>query len=96
MGICKRRGFTGKHLSSHFQLNKIAKIKSRYRAKRDGLAVKITGYKGCGFESQHPHGSSQISVTPDPGDPLTSGLHWNQARKWYIDTHAGKRSIYIR
>ena len=31
--------------------------------------VKATGcfFKGPGFDSQHPHGSSQTSVIPSPG-----------------------------
>lgn len=43
--------------------------------------------KGSRFNSQHPHGGSQPSVTPVLRDPTpSSGLHRNQAHTWYIDT----------
>lgn len=32
-----------------------------------------------GFHSQYPHGSSQPSATPVPGDLTPSGLHGHQA-----------------
>jgi hypothetical protein len=37
---------------------------------RDGSGVKSTGCssRGLGFNSQHPHGSLQLFVTPVPGD----------------------------
>jgi hypothetical protein len=37
---------------------------------RNGLVVKSTGCpsRGPGFNSQHPHGGSQVSVSPVPGD----------------------------
>ncbi|CAO2590642.1 hypothetical protein LEMLEM_LOCUS5939, partial [Lemmus lemmus] len=43
---------------------------------RDGSVVKSTdcSSRGPGFNSQHPHGSSQLSEDPVPGD-LT--LHTN-------------------
>ena len=49
--------------------------------------VKSTGCfsRGPRFNSQHLHGSSQLSVTPVPGD-LTS----------YTDIHAGKTPVYIK
>ena len=39
---------------------------------RDGSAVKNTGcfFKGLGFDFQHLHGGSQLSVSPVPRDPL--------------------------
>ena len=38
---------------------------------RDGSGVKSPGCSstGPGFNSQHPHGSSELSVTPFPGNP---------------------------
>jgi hypothetical protein len=31
--------------------------------------------KGSGFNSQHPHGSSQLSITPVPRDPIPFHRH---------------------
>jgi len=46
---------------------------------------------GPGFDSQHPDGSSQLSVTSVPGDPGPfSGLLWHQMFMWFIDMHASK------
>ena len=44
---------------------------------RDGSVVKSTGCSSRGpqFNSQHPHGSSQLSVTPASGDPTPSDIH---------------------
>jgi hypothetical protein len=44
---------------------------------RDGSVVKsmTCDSKGPGFNSQHPHGSSQLSVTPGAGDMTTSHRH---------------------
>ena len=44
---------------------------------RDSSVVKSTDYSSRGprFNSQHPHGSSQLSVTPVPGDPTPMGKH---------------------
>ena len=44
--------------------------KQKNRDWRDGSMVKSTSCssRGLGFNSQHPHGSSQLSVTPVPGD----------------------------
>ena len=43
-----------------------------------GSMVKSIGcsFRGPGFNSQHPHGSSQLSATAVPEDP------WQQARMW--------------
>ena len=36
--------------------------------------------------SQQPHGGSQLSITPVPGDPmLPSDLLWHQACMWHTD-----------
>ena len=44
---------------------------------RDGSAVKGTdsSSRGIGFKSQHPHGSSQLSITPGPGIHGTRDAH---------------------
>lgn len=41
---------------------------------RDGLVVKRTGWsaRGPGFDSKHPHGSSQWSVIPVTGNLIPS------------------------
>lgn len=45
-------------------------------------------HRGLGFISQHPHGSSQWSVTPFPRDPVSFfGLFRYQACKWYTHMH---------
>ena len=40
--------------------------------------AKSTGFSsiGPGFNSQHPHGGSQPSVTPVPGDLRAPGYMW--------------------
>ena len=65
---------------------------SRYQGWRAGSMVKNTcSYKGPGFDSQHPRGSSLLSVIPVPGDPASfSDLPGHQACEWYIDIHIGK------
>jgi hypothetical protein len=48
--------------------------------------VKNTGCssKGSEFDSQHPYSGSQPSVTPVPGDLMSSsGLFGYQGHKWY-------------
>ena len=44
--------------------------------------------RGPGLGSQHPHGGSQSSLIPVPGD-LTSDLR-HEACTWYTGIHAGK------
>ena len=41
---------------------------------RDGLAAQSTfcSCRGPRFNSQHPHWGSQVSITPDPWDPMPS------------------------
>ena len=59
-------------------------LNEQVRGRRDGSAVKSTGYSSRepGFSSQHPHGSSQLSVVPVPGH--------------LIPSHAGKIPVYIK
>jgi hypothetical protein len=52
---------------------------------KDGTAVKSPGCscRGPGFDSQHPQGCLQPSVTPIPGHPiLSSDLRGYQAHIW--------------
>jgi hypothetical protein len=46
------------------------KCKSKMRGWRDGSVVKSTGCssKGPRFNSQYPHGGSQLSITSVPGE----------------------------
>jgi hypothetical protein len=47
--------------------------------------------------TQHPHGSSQPSITPVPWDPTTSSDFCRlQTRHRYINTCAGKILIHIK
>ena len=48
-----------------------------YQDWRDGSAGKSNGCstKGPGFNSQHPHGSFQLPLTPVPGDTTPSNRH---------------------
>ena len=52
-------------------------LKKKVGAGRIGSVVMSTGCssKGPRFNSQHPHGSSQLSVTPVPGDLTPSHRH---------------------
>lgn len=63
---------------------------------REGPAVRNSGYsyRGPLSNSQHPHGDSQLSVTPVPGE--SSGLQRHQVHTWYTDLHAGKALIHRR
>ena len=50
--------------------------------------------RGPRFNSQHPHGSSQVSVTPVPGDLIpSSGLHGHQAHTWCTYIHVDRTHI---
>lgn len=45
-------------------------------------------YRGPVFESQSPHGSLQPSVSPFPGDPMSSSdFHWQHTHMWYTYTY---------
>ena len=62
---------------------------------RERSGVKNT-YFSCtqpGLGSQHPHGGSQISVTPAPGDPIpSSDLPRHQAGMWCTDIYTGQHT----
>ena len=65
-------------------------IKLMNRDWRDGSGVKSTGcsYRGPRFNSLHPHGGSQPSITPVPGDPMpSSNLQGHQAHMWQTYTY---------
>ena len=50
--------------------------------------------EGLGFGSQHPHGGSQPSLSPVPGNPiLSSDLLGYQAYVQYTYIHTGKTLI---
>ena len=53
---------------------------------RDDSAVRSTGCssRGPGFNSQNPHGGSQLSVAPIPGDQAPS------------DTNESKTPVYMK
>jgi hypothetical protein len=56
---------------------------------RGDSTVKSTGSssRGSGFDSPHPHGVSQISVTPVPGNMMSfSGLHGHCMHVVHRDT----------
>lgn len=69
-------------------------IKHDFRSWRGGLAVGSTDWSSRGpwLDSQQPQGSSQPSVTPDPGD-LLPPLASEGTRRASI--HASKTSIHF-
>ena len=59
-------------------LHSVCKHRSVSEGWRNGSGFKSTGCscRGPGFDSQHPHGSSQVCASPVPGDLMpSSGLH---------------------
>lgn len=62
-------------------------------AKEMAQWLKSTDYasRRSGFDSQHPQGNSQPSITPVLGDLTVS---WPQAHTWYTDIHASKKQPY--
>lgn len=49
------------------------------------------------FDSQHRKGSSQLSITPIPGDLMPSfGLQRHQPHMWCSDVHVRKTSVSIK
>jgi hypothetical protein len=57
--------------------NKSSHSKQKQQGWRDGSVIKSTNYSSrrSGFNSQHPHGSSHLSVPPVPEDPTSSHRH---------------------
>jgi hypothetical protein len=54
-------------------------------------------FRGPGFNFQDPHHGSQPSVTPVPGDPMSSsGLCGYQAYTEYTYIHADNAFIHIK
>ena len=64
---------TANQVSVNFHKQNISEGRRKRSGWRDGSALKSTdcSSRGPEFNSQHPHGSSHLSVTPLPGD-LTS------------------------
>lgn len=56
---------------------------------KNGAVVKSSGcsFRGPGFNSQYPYGSSQLSITQVSG---------NLALTWHIDTHIGRTHPHIK
>jgi hypothetical protein len=73
--------------------------KSKFKSWRAGpVAINI----GCSsrelkFDSQHRHGSSQLAITPLPGNPRpVSGLHRQQIYMCYTKIYVGKIPIHMK
>lgn len=63
---------------------------ARTEAMVQRLRAFISLIEDQGLTSQHPHGSSEPSITALPEDPL---LH--QAHTWYTYIHASETSMHI-
>jgi hypothetical protein len=65
---------------------------------RDASVVKSTGCssRGPGFYPQHPQGSSQLSITPVPGNPTHSSLFHGQCIQVVTDIHADETPTHIK
>jgi hypothetical protein len=88
-----------KDMSERLRVQEGVERVGKMRGSRDGPAVKSTGcsFRGPTFNSQHLHGSLQMSVTPVPGNSmLSSGLCGYQYAWWCTDIHAGKTPIHIK
>lgn len=59
---------------NHHKETKKKYLKSRPKVWRDGSATKNTGcsFRESRFDSQNPHGKSQIFITPVPRDLMLS------------------------
>lgn len=72
-------------------------IKHKFRGWRiESDLMSTCSYREHGFDSHHPPGQFQLSVTPSVGD-LThfSDLHGYKAYMWYTATHVGKHSYTL-
>lgn len=60
-------------------------IKMKCWHQRDGSTVKSTdcSSKGSRFNSQHSHGSSRLSVAPDPGELTPSHRQTGRAKRQF-------------
>ena len=69
--------------------------------KTDKRDDSVVGSSDCSsrepkFDPQHPHGSSQQSVTLVPEDPMpSSGFSRHQACTWYTNIHVDKTLIHV-
>ena len=69
-----------------------------FKGQKDGSVVTNTGcfFRGPRFDSQHPHSSSQPSVTPVPGCLRSpSGLQKHQIHMWCANKHSGKTLTHV-
>lgn len=70
-----------------------------YRSWRDGSVKYFVDLgRGPGFKSQHLYDGSQLSVTPDPGDPTSSsGLYRHYIHVVHIThIHIHKNKIFFK
>jgi hypothetical protein len=87
-------GFCG-HLHTHIRQKHVI-YKNKSWGWKDGSEVKSFGcsFRAPAFESQHPHGSLQLSVTSVPGGPVPiSGLfeHFSQL----VHRYTCRQNIHI-
>lgn len=70
-GKTKRRKEDTRNLKQQINVNTSYNLKNIIGA-GEMPVVKSTGIssRGLGFDTEHPHGSSQLSTTPVSGDPL--------------------------
>lgn len=71
-------------------------VAGKIKGKRDDPVVKTAGYssRGPGYDSKHPYGGSQPSITPVPGRVTpSSGFCYYQGHMWHTDTPEGKTPL---
>ena len=63
----------------------------------DASVVRSTGwtFRGPGLDSQHPHGSSQLSVTPVSGDLMPSSVLLGDQALHMVHRHTCKQKAHI-
>lgn len=73
------------------------RLPAELKNRRDDPVVKNTcSSRGPGFDSRHPRGSSQLSMTQVPRDPMSSSdLPGHQACIRYSDIHVSKTLIHV-
>lgn len=58
--------------------------------KKMAQQLRTVAFRGPGFESQHPHGSSQPAATPLRGVQCAPLVSLGTICLWYTDIHSGK------